>query len=73
MCNMSLVGGTWLLSSPWQEDLIPNKEGTMESLDFDKTFDTHMHKKHGTGPTGPIKRAITALKTPAWSLKTSLI
>lgn len=45
----------------------------MESLDFDKTFDTHMHKEHKTGPTGHIKRASTELKTPAWSLKTTLI
>lgn len=45
----------------------------MESLDFDKTFNTHTHKEHEIGHTGHIKRAITEFKTPAWSLKTSLI
>lgn len=45
----------------------------MESLDFDKTFDTHMYKEYQTGPTGHIQRAITELKAPAWCLKTSVI
>lgn len=45
----------------------------MDCLDFDKTFDTHMQKEHDIGPTGHIERAITELKTPAWSLKTSWI
>lgn len=52
--------------------------------DFNKAFDTDVHKEHGIGATGEkrasrelqmghVRRAITELKAPAWSLKTSLI